>query len=427
MLKNKTIFKSIAVALIMFMMVAALSPSVGTVYAAAAPGRCGDNLEFSMDPKTGMLTISGTGSMNDFPSDKDWKWNAFDNEVQIVELPSGITSIGAYAFKNCTELTTINYDGTIAQWNAITKGEGWDSNTGDYTITCSDGTIAKSDALSGSGGTGSGESGNDNPVQPPAQPSEGQPITGADNATGSTNVEYTVAQTGWTFSVPAAQTFTKGNLTLYGNVSISHESGKDIISLPSGQTINMTFTAANFNNGVFELRNGSNSVIPYKIGQVTRIASEGVSEEVSDITSNGCTVLTYMAGSSANTGVTNKLRFATTLENIKNAKVTGLHTDTLTFTVNVTGGTSGGGSESGGGSTTTPTLISFTIDGTSYQAEEGMTWAEWVDSEYSTVGFEVVGDSIQKRRGVLSYSVVGVVCSDIIQANSYLLDRPSDS
>ena len=28
-------------------------------------------------------------------------------------------------------------------------------------------------------------------------------------------------------------------------------------------------------------------------------------------------------------------------------------------------------------------LISFTIDGTSYQAEEGMTWADWCDSDYS--------------------------------------------
>lgn len=29
-------------------------------------------------------------------------------------------------------------------------------------------------------------------------------------------------------------------------------------------------------------------------------------------------------------------------------------------------------------------LISFTIDGTSYQAEEGMTWMEWCESEYNT-------------------------------------------
>ena len=28
-------------------------------------------------------------------------------------------------------------------------------------------------------------------------------------------------------------------------------------------------------------------------------------------------------------------------------------------------------------------LITFTIDETEYQAEEGMTWGEWVNSEYN--------------------------------------------
>ena len=32
-------------------------------------------------------------------------------------------------------------------------------------------------------------------------------------------------------------------------------------------------------------------------------------------------------------------------------------------------------------------MISFTIDGTTYQAESGMTWFEWVNSEYNTGGF----------------------------------------
>ena len=32
--------------------------------------------------------------------------------------------------------------------------------------------------------------------------------------------------------------------------------------------------------------------------------------------------------------------------------------------------------------------ISFTIDGVSYEAEDGMTWGEWCDSEYNTGGYE---------------------------------------
>lgn len=34
-------------------------------------------------------------------------------------------------------------------------------------------------------------------------------------------------------------------------------------------------------------------------------------------------------------------------------------------------------------------LITFTIDGTSYQAEEGMTWGEWVASDYNTGGYSI--------------------------------------
>lgn len=41
--------------------------------------------------------------------------------------------------------------------------------------------------------------------------------------------------------------------------------------------------------------------------------------------------------------------------------------------------------------------ITFTVSGTSYQAEEGMTWGEWVDSEYNTGGFIVKSSLISKE------------------------------
>lgn len=39
--------------------------------------------------------------------------------------------------------------------------------------------------------------------------------------------------------------------------------------------------------------------------------------------------------------------------------------------------------------------ITFTIDGTSYTAEEGMTWEEWVESEYNTIDAYLIGDEIK--------------------------------
>ena len=59
----------------------------------------------------------------------------FCESLASITIPASVTSIGDKAFCRCTGLTTINYTGTEEQWNAITKGEDWDSNTGSYTIT----------------------------------------------------------------------------------------------------------------------------------------------------------------------------------------------------------------------------------------------------------------------------------------------------
>lgn len=41
------------------------------------------------------------------------------------------------------------------------------------------------------------------------------------------------------------------------------------------------------------------------------------------------------------------------------------------------------------GGSVTPTMISFGIDGTTYYAEDGMTWNNWVDSDYNTANMRV--------------------------------------
>ena len=45
-----------------------------------------------------------------------------------ITIPDSITSIGNQAFYNCSILATINYTGTMEQWNAITKGSNWNYN-----------------------------------------------------------------------------------------------------------------------------------------------------------------------------------------------------------------------------------------------------------------------------------------------------------
>lgn len=63
------------------------------------------------------------------------------------------------------------------------------------------------------------------------------------------------------------------------------------------------------------------------------------------------------------------------------------------------------------------TLISFTISDVTYQAEEGMTWAEWVDSEYNVnQGYRLSGNLIIKSTE--PYSVAEVTGTTTIKGNN---------
>ena len=80
----------------------------------------------------------------------------------------------------------------------------------------------------------------------------------------------------------------------------------------------------------------------------------------------------------------------------------GEYKDTVTFTISVVA----------------PTIINFTIDGVTYQAEEGMTWGAWVESAYN------VDEFVESDGAIFSYGLVcyddsdygGVSTSDVIEA-----------
>ena len=60
-----------------------------------------------------------------------------------IVIPNSVTSIGYGAFAGCSGLTSIEYAGTRAQWIAIKKGDFWAEKTGDYVVHCTDGVLAK--------------------------------------------------------------------------------------------------------------------------------------------------------------------------------------------------------------------------------------------------------------------------------------------
>ena len=60
---------------------------------------------------------------------------AYCDRLTSVVIGDSVTSIGVWAFAYCTGLKNIYYRGTASQWKAISKGSGWNSSTGSYTMT----------------------------------------------------------------------------------------------------------------------------------------------------------------------------------------------------------------------------------------------------------------------------------------------------
>ena len=64
------------------------------------------------------------------------------NKMTNIDLPDSLTYIGNNAFDGCAALLTVSFAGTIAAWEAITKGQNWKSSCPFTEIQCSDGTVS---------------------------------------------------------------------------------------------------------------------------------------------------------------------------------------------------------------------------------------------------------------------------------------------
>ncbi len=92
---------------------------VDTAYAAAlASGKCGDSATWTLD-STGTLTISGTGPMYGYSLFKNpWcdsalRSSGISTRVKNVEISSGVTTLGAYAFSACDSMTGVSLPETL--------------------------------------------------------------------------------------------------------------------------------------------------------------------------------------------------------------------------------------------------------------------------------------------------------------------------
>ena len=87
-------------------------------FALIASGTCGNNLTWTLD-NDGLLTISGTGPMTDYPEEHDTAyiggtpWKNHAASITSVHINSGVTSIGDSAFEGCTGLTGVSIPDTV--------------------------------------------------------------------------------------------------------------------------------------------------------------------------------------------------------------------------------------------------------------------------------------------------------------------------
>ena len=97
-----------------------LSLTVGldlTVYADVVTGKCGDNVTYSLDTSTGVLTISGTGNMYNYfnPDAGEYETPFYYEQITSAVINSGVTNIGKSFFSNCTNLTSITIPNSVTK------------------------------------------------------------------------------------------------------------------------------------------------------------------------------------------------------------------------------------------------------------------------------------------------------------------------
>ena len=136
----------------------------------------------------------------------------------------------------------------------------------------------------------------------------------------------------------------------------------------------------------------------------------------------GCTKLNYIKMLATDISASNCLNYwvgnvSSTGTFVKNPAMTSLPTGTNGIPSGWT--VYNDGEEPGGN------LITFTVDGTEYQAEEGMTWGVWCNSSYNTLNCFVSGSRVyyNKSGSVIDYLIcansIAVESTDLINAMSY--------
>lgn len=83
------------------------SPQNGII----AQGKCGDEMYWTLY-QTGMLSLTGTGRMDNF-TDSYSSWKGYSDLITSIDIEHGINVIDSYAFDGCSNLVSVNFPPSI--------------------------------------------------------------------------------------------------------------------------------------------------------------------------------------------------------------------------------------------------------------------------------------------------------------------------
>ncbi|MBQ3602476.1 MAG: leucine-rich repeat protein [Clostridia bacterium] len=107
---NKLI--SILIAVAMLLSMTPISAFAASVVASGKFGASGSNLTWSLD-SDGVLTVSGSGAMEDFANGASMPWYSKRANIKTVVIESGVTNIGKNAFTGFTAISTATISDTV--------------------------------------------------------------------------------------------------------------------------------------------------------------------------------------------------------------------------------------------------------------------------------------------------------------------------
>lgn len=83
--------------------------------AATYSGKCGANVNWTLNTSTGVLSVTGTGATAEYTYDMEKPWDPHSSSIKKITIGSGVTGIGSHIFQDCANLTAVTIPAGVAE------------------------------------------------------------------------------------------------------------------------------------------------------------------------------------------------------------------------------------------------------------------------------------------------------------------------